>query len=265
MVDRIVPAATAASLDHAASLLGLRDEAAVSAEAFAQWVIEDDFAAGRPLWEAAGAELVRDVRPYQELKLRLLNGAHSAIAYLGALLGQAIRRRRHGRSGTRPLRRAADAGGDRAAHRGPPGLRCRGLRPGPPAAVREPLAAAPHAADRHGWLAEDPGALAAGAARGPAARRRRSRTWSRRSRFGSASSPAATRPAGTCRWTTRWRPACARSWRPNADDPAALVRAALAVEDVFGPDLRREHALQEQLTTALARIGRAGVRAALPR
>ena len=88
MVDRIVPAATPASLDHAAALLGLRDEAAVSTEGFAQWVIEDDFAAGRPRWEAAGAELVGDVRPYQELKLRLLNGAHSAIAYLGALLGK---------------------------------------------------------------------------------------------------------------------------------------------------------------------------------
>ena len=50
-------------------------------------MIEDDFAAGRPAWEAAGAELVRDVPPYQELKLRLLNGAHSAIAYIGALLG----------------------------------------------------------------------------------------------------------------------------------------------------------------------------------
>ena len=87
MVDRIVPAATPASLDHAAALLGLRDEAAVAAEGFCQWVIEDDFAAGRPAWEAAGAELVADVRPYQELKLRLVNGPHSAIAYLGALLG----------------------------------------------------------------------------------------------------------------------------------------------------------------------------------
>jgi fructuronate reductase len=63
MVDRIVPAATPASLYHAAELLGLRDEAAVSCEAFSQWVIEDDFAAGRPAWEAAGAELVSDVGP----------------------------------------------------------------------------------------------------------------------------------------------------------------------------------------------------------
>ena len=88
MVNQIVPAATAASLDHAAELLGLRDEAAVRAEAFVQWVIEDEFAAGRPRWEVAGAELVQDVRPYQELKLRLLNGAHSAIAYLGASVGK---------------------------------------------------------------------------------------------------------------------------------------------------------------------------------
>jgi fructuronate reductase len=87
MVDRIVPAATLDSLDEAASRLGLRDEAAVSCEAFLQWVIEDDFAAGRPAWEVAGAELVRDVRPYQTLKLQLLNGAHSAIAYAGALVG----------------------------------------------------------------------------------------------------------------------------------------------------------------------------------
>ena len=55
MVDRIVPAATPAALDHAAAVLGLRDEAAVSAEGFAQWVIEDGFAAGRPCWEAVGS------------------------------------------------------------------------------------------------------------------------------------------------------------------------------------------------------------------
>jgi mannitol-1-phosphate/altronate dehydrogenase len=50
----------------------------------------------------------------------------------------------------------------------------------------------------------------------------------------------------------------------NADDPAALVRAALAVEEVFGPDLRRDAALENELTTALARIVRGGARAALP-
>ena len=53
------------------------------------WVIEDRFAAGRPAWEAAGAIFTDDVEPYELLKLRLLNGTHSLIAYLGALAGRA--------------------------------------------------------------------------------------------------------------------------------------------------------------------------------
>jgi fructuronate reductase len=85
MVDRIVPAATSESLDWAAQRLGVRDEAAIVCEAFSQWVIEDRFAGPRPAWERAGALLVNDVRPYQAMKLRLLNGTHSAIAYLGQL------------------------------------------------------------------------------------------------------------------------------------------------------------------------------------
>lgn len=85
MVDRIVPAATSESLDWAAQRLGLRDEAAIVCEPFSQWVIEDRFAGARPAWERGGALLVDDVRPYQAMKLRLLNGTHSAIAYLGQL------------------------------------------------------------------------------------------------------------------------------------------------------------------------------------
>ncbi|MGO1120576.1 mannitol dehydrogenase family protein [Rhodovibrionaceae bacterium A322] len=87
MVDCIVPAATDCSLDQAEVLLGLRDEAAILCEDFRQWVIEDDFAGGRPAWETAGVELVADVRPYEDMKLRLLNGSHSALAYLGYLGG----------------------------------------------------------------------------------------------------------------------------------------------------------------------------------
>ncbi len=87
MVDRIVPATTDADRQLAADLLGLRDEGLVVAEPFRQWVIEDDFAAARPAWEKVGAELVADVRPYEQLKLRLLNGTHSMLAYLGALAG----------------------------------------------------------------------------------------------------------------------------------------------------------------------------------
>jgi len=85
MVDRIVPAANSGSLDWAAQRLGVRDEAAIVCEPFTQWVIEDRFAGARPEWESGGALLVTDVRPYQTMKLRLLNGTHSAIAYLGQL------------------------------------------------------------------------------------------------------------------------------------------------------------------------------------
>lgn len=87
MVDRIVPAATPESLAWAEAQLGLRDEAAIVCEPFTQWVIEDRFAGARPAWEQAGALLTSDVRPYQAMKLRLLNGTHSAIAYLGQLRG----------------------------------------------------------------------------------------------------------------------------------------------------------------------------------
>ncbi len=83
MVDRIVPATTAADLDALERGIGLRDEGAVFTERFSQWVIEDRFAGERPGWEKVGATLVSDVAPYETAKLRMLNGAHSALAYLG--------------------------------------------------------------------------------------------------------------------------------------------------------------------------------------
>jgi fructuronate reductase len=87
MVDRIVPAATPDSLDWVAARLGLRDAAAIVCEPFTQWVVEDRFSGPRPAWEDAGAVLTSDVRPYQAMKLRLLNGTHSALAYCGQLCG----------------------------------------------------------------------------------------------------------------------------------------------------------------------------------
>lgn len=87
MVDRIVPATMQADRDEAARLLGVDDHGVVVAEPFMQWVIEDDFAAERPAWDVAGAILTDDVAPYEAMKLRLLNGSHSAMAYLGALAG----------------------------------------------------------------------------------------------------------------------------------------------------------------------------------
>jgi fructuronate reductase len=87
MVDRIVPAMTDAAFDSLAERLGSRDPVAVEAEPFFQWVIEDNFVNGRPAWENAGAELVSDVLPFEEMKLRMLNGSHSFLAYLGFLAG----------------------------------------------------------------------------------------------------------------------------------------------------------------------------------
>ena len=88
MVDRIVPATEEADIAALAAAIGLEDRAMVRAEAFTQWVIEDRFAAGeRPDFEAAGVLIAHDVAPWEEAKLRLLNGAHSGIAYLGALAG----------------------------------------------------------------------------------------------------------------------------------------------------------------------------------
>ncbi|WP_196208170.1 mannitol dehydrogenase family protein [Citrobacter sp. Res13-Sevr-PEB04-36] len=87
MVDRIVPAVTPDTLDKIEQLTGVRDPAGVACEPFRQWVIEDNFVAGRPQWEKAGAELVADVIPFEEMKLRMLNGSHSFLAYLGYLAG----------------------------------------------------------------------------------------------------------------------------------------------------------------------------------
>jgi fructuronate reductase len=60
----------------------------VSTEPFTQWIIEDDFVTPRPDWEAAGAQIVADIRPFEHVKLRMLNASHSAIAYCGLLAGK---------------------------------------------------------------------------------------------------------------------------------------------------------------------------------
>jgi fructuronate reductase len=86
MVDRMVPATTAADLE-AARRLGIDDDWPVVAERFSQWVLEDRFPYGRPRWEEAGVELVPDVSLHEQAKLRILNAAHSAIAYWGLLCG----------------------------------------------------------------------------------------------------------------------------------------------------------------------------------
>ncbi|MGR9465660.1 mannitol dehydrogenase family protein [Rhizobium leguminosarum] len=87
MVDRITPASTEATYQDAERLTGRQDLAAIETEPFTQWVIEDRFANGRPAWEKAGALMVTDVSAYEKMKLRMLNGAHSLLAYLGYIGG----------------------------------------------------------------------------------------------------------------------------------------------------------------------------------
>lgn len=87
MIDRIVPATTDEDRQELEAQLKLRDEGMVLAEPFSQWVIEDNFCSQRPAWERAGALLVEDVNPYEIMKLRLLNGSHSLLAYSGYLAG----------------------------------------------------------------------------------------------------------------------------------------------------------------------------------
>lgn len=87
MVDRIVPATTDADRAAVSQALGLEDAWPLMTEPFTQWVIEDDFTLGRPAWDREGAQFVDHVEPYELMKLRLLNGSHSTLSYLGYLMG----------------------------------------------------------------------------------------------------------------------------------------------------------------------------------
>ncbi len=87
VVDRIVPATKPNDVADSAAALGFSDHGVVRAEPFSQWVIEDAFATQRPDWHRVGVQFVESVAPFEAMKLRLLNGAHSLLAYSGALEG----------------------------------------------------------------------------------------------------------------------------------------------------------------------------------
>jgi fructuronate reductase len=89
MVDSITPATDDALRQRVRDLIGLDDAWPIQRERFAQWVIEDALAPGAPDMASAGVQLVADVRPFEQAKLRLLNGAHSTLAYVGLLAGHA--------------------------------------------------------------------------------------------------------------------------------------------------------------------------------
>lgn len=87
MIDRIVPRATSEDLAQLEQRIGVEDRGAIFTERFSQWVIEDEFAGPRPGWERHGAQIVSSVAPYETAKLRMLNGAHSLLAYCGLKAG----------------------------------------------------------------------------------------------------------------------------------------------------------------------------------
>jgi mannitol 2-dehydrogenase len=87
MVDRITPVTTQADIDFLAETYGLQDEWPVTCEPFIQWVVEDKFSNGRPEFEKVGVQFVPDVKPYEKMKLRLLNAGHSVLGILGAIHG----------------------------------------------------------------------------------------------------------------------------------------------------------------------------------
>ena len=87
MVDRIVPKTTEADIALLSAESGIEDRGLVVSEPFSQWIIEDRFAAERPEWESAGAQIVNNVSVHEQMKLLMLNATHSALAYLGLLAG----------------------------------------------------------------------------------------------------------------------------------------------------------------------------------
>jgi mannitol 2-dehydrogenase len=87
MVDRITPVTTADDIARLRDEFGIDDGWPVVCEPFRQWVLEDNFPAGRPPWESCGVQLVSDVTAYEQMKLRLLNVGHQALGYAGYLAG----------------------------------------------------------------------------------------------------------------------------------------------------------------------------------
>jgi D-arabinitol 4-dehydrogenase len=87
MVDRITPRPPPELRERVRAATGQDDAAPVTGESFIQWVIEEDFAAGRPAWEGVGVQMVRSVQPFEEAKIRILNASHSCIAWAGTLAG----------------------------------------------------------------------------------------------------------------------------------------------------------------------------------
>lgn len=87
MVDRIVPSLSPEKLEEFKIQSKTMNKELIATETFCQWVIEDNFIHTRPGWDKAGVEFVKDVKPFEEIKLKLLNASHSYLAYQGLIKG----------------------------------------------------------------------------------------------------------------------------------------------------------------------------------
>ena len=224
MVDRITPRTTDDDRARLRAETGVDDPLPVVTEPFAEWVLAGEFPHGRPRWEDAGARFVDDVVPWEQRKLRLLNGSHSLMAYAGTIRGhdtvaQAI---------ADPVVRGwVDEWWDDAARHLPlPADGDRGVPGGAAGALREPADPPPAGPDRRRRLAEaaDPDPADAS---GPTSRRGASR------RAPSACSP---RGCATCagtarRWPTWRRTSSSRSPPGTSTTPSGGVLGRLGVDD----------------------------------
>jgi len=87
MVDRITPVTKPSDIETLKETFNIKDDWPVVCEPFIQWVVEDDYVNGRPDWENAGVQFVKDVGPYEKMKIRLLNAGHSLLGFTGTLYG----------------------------------------------------------------------------------------------------------------------------------------------------------------------------------
>lgn len=256
MVDRIVPATTGADIAALAEAAGYHDPGMVKTEPFSQWVVEDRFCARRPSLERVGVQFTRDVSAWEHAKLRLLNGAHSALAYLGGLAGHAFV---HEAIAAPGFARFIAALWDEAAGTLAP------LEGFDAAAYRAALLARfanAALAHRTAQIAMD------GSQKLP---QRLLASLRARLARGQASPALTLAVASWMRWQTGvdeqgqafavedpLAPRTAQALREAGASPQARVAALLAIPEVFGADLAQAPGLVAALVRALQRLERAG-------
>ena len=265
MVDRIVPATTDADIAENDAALGVHDAAPVMHEPFRQWVIEDEFAAGRPAWDAVGAQLVRDVAPFEAMKLRLLNASHSALAYLGYLAGHEFIYQVAAQPDFVAYMRALMRDEVAPTLALPRGVDVAAYQDALVERFAQSGAAASHAADRHGRLAEASATPARHRARQPRGAAIRSTclalavaAWMRYVR---GVDEAGSRSGSPIRWRRVSRAVAAESGR----DPVAYAHGLLALSAIFGDDLPKDARFTAPVIRWLTMLGADGAASTVAR